>query len=447
MFRFRAALLKSPLQVTSGNTNRMVMTFPKINQAVKKKANSYTKGMPFKELVSGLKKGDLELMLGYSIQTDMMDLTNLLLRHVADFNPTSALVYAISKNNLPMSELFLRHGADPNASLGINKTILLQALKSNNDDIARLLISHGAVKATNRIHRSQQIVNAVNPLSRDYAEIVEAGVCHIDSFPVSEKYEILERAVRDGFRDEVRAVLQTGDIDPNDKRAQQALLLSVRQNQLPSTALLLKHGIDPNNNGITVNRTPLMTAIEADNTDMVHLLIEYGAIRSLIIRGKSGRYSALSRLHKKSTSKQMLLNQASSLYLGSNEKTVAALRSLTDEQKNDIAINACSFNCGDEVTALLQTGYDINSRLTYMRVTGSMLHIAVEREAYEVVKVLMERGVDPFILTSQGFAARRYAATREMQELLYDLTEKRHRYQCLQLQLWGRGNRPPPDGL
>ncbi|OON21775.1 ankyrin repeat protein [Opisthorchis viverrini] len=95
----------------------------------------------------------------------------------------------------------------------------------------------------------------------------------------TEERTTLIPACINGDAETVKSLLLSGEYNVNEvaPNGETALTRAVSANAIRIVELLLKHGADPNFTGKKVECTPLMEAASAGYTDIVRLLLEYGA--------------------------------------------------------------------------------------------------------------------------------------------------------------------------
>ncbi|KAF5401982.1 Ankyrin repeat domain-containing protein 17 [Paragonimus heterotremus] len=183
-----------------------------------------------------------------------------------------------------------------------------------------------------------------------------------------------------GDDEAVRSLLPTGDYDVNEIAAdgETALTCAVSANALRIVEMLLKHGADPNFRGKKVECTPLMEAASVGYTDIVRLLLEYGAA---VDQESSTRNTAL---HYAATAGHLdcvrLLLQYNAPMEVQNETGHTPLMEATSNGHIDVA------------RCLIEHGCDINTHSTEFK--ESALTLASYKGHAEMVRFLLEAGAD-----------------------------------------------------
>ncbi|KAA3681374.1 ankyrin repeat domain-containing protein 17 [Paragonimus westermani] len=183
-----------------------------------------------------------------------------------------------------------------------------------------------------------------------------------------------------GDDEAVRSLLPTGDYDVNEiaPDGETALTCAVSANALRIVEMLLKHGADPNFRGKKVECTPLMEAASVGYTDIVRLLLEYGAA---VDQESSTRNTAL---HYAATAGHLdcvrLLLQYNAPMEVQNETGHTPLMEATSNGHIDVA------------RCLIEHGCDINTHSTEFK--ESALTLASYKGHAEMVRFLLEAGAD-----------------------------------------------------
>ncbi|CAH8664748.1 unnamed protein product [Dicrocoelium dendriticum] len=183
-----------------------------------------------------------------------------------------------------------------------------------------------------------------------------------------------------GDDETVKALLPSGEYDVNEVApdGETALTCAVSANALRIVEMLLKHGADPNFRGKKVECTPLMDAASVGYTDIVRLLLEYGACVGL--KSNTGNTA----LHYAATAGHLecvcLLLQYNSPLEVQNETGHTPLMEATSNGHIDVA------------RCLIKNGADINTHSTEFK--ESALTLASYKGHAEMVRFLLEAGAD-----------------------------------------------------
>ncbi len=210
----------------------------------------FTSGAP----LSSLKAKELETLLWVSTRNGYQAIVQLLLREGVDVNATpdgghNALYTAISANQDAIAELFIEYGADVNIKGGEYGTALQMAVVQGNDLVARLLLDKGAdLNAQGGKHGTALIA------------AVAWGRVSI--------WELLLTAGAD--------VNQAADVLGLHNRLT-PLMMAIEKNDSDCVKRLLDAGADPNVQPSGVH-SPLALAAKRRNEDMVSSLLRKGGL-------------------------------------------------------------------------------------------------------------------------------------------------------------------------
>ncbi|CAL8100802.1 unnamed protein product [Calicophoron daubneyi] len=183
-----------------------------------------------------------------------------------------------------------------------------------------------------------------------------------------------------GDDEAVRALLPSGEYDVNEVApdGETALTCAVSANALRIVEMLLKHGADPNFRSKKVECTPLMEAASVGYTDIVRLLLQYGAcVGQKSTTGNTALHYAATAGHLECV---CLLLQYNSPMEVQNETGHTPLMEATSNGHIDVA------------RCLIKHGADINTHSTEFK--ESALTLASYKGHTEMVRFLLEAGAD-----------------------------------------------------
>jgi len=187
--------------------------------------------------------------------------------------------HAVFEKNLAAAKMLLRLGADPHQKDGSNRTPLHLAAWKGDLAMTRFLIEEVPAEQEVAAARQSQ-ANALFEAVFYGHEDVAGYLAALPEAPLNQPNSLGNYAINASIDRESAALLETllnHGAAPNvrDKNGATPLLTAARKNKVAATEALLLADADPNfGDGL---ETPLHAAIEADNTAIVRLLVEFGA--------------------------------------------------------------------------------------------------------------------------------------------------------------------------
>lgn len=295
---------------------------------------------------------------------------------------TSApLIEAVRGEDRAATRALLQQRVDVNARQGDGATALHWAAHRNQLDIASMLIESGAdVNAANDLGATPLWLAAINGTA-----------------PMAE-------------------LLLQADANPDSslKMGETAVMTAARSGSTETVALLIEHGADVNVAERERGQTALMWAVAQRHADVVRLLIDNGAnlhARSRIwyqLENTAGNTNPSGNFNMAHGGSTPLLFAARN---GDIETARVLLEAGANVQDSDASgasalVIATHSGHGPLATFLLQRGADPNAA----EAGYTALHAAVLRSQVELVAALLEHGADLNALVEHGTPGRRFSA-------------------------------------
>jgi len=302
----------------------------------------------------------------------------------------TALMFAAIKNRVEAARLLLSKGADVNVTAKDGNTALVLAVRDGHTGVAQMLLAKGAdVNTKDRTaHDSTPLHHAVINHHLAAARLLISKGADVNA-RASGGWPLIISAASKGTRELVELLLDKGaDANAQDESFT-ALSLATSWNNLPVVELLLTRGANPNAR-LLHGQTVLME--ENQKPEIAKLLIARGA--DVNATDEDGN---------------------TALIRGVNSQPVEYLQALLDAKANPNLTNK------EGETALLKlfTDYDGKPRA-------------------EVVRLLLARGADASIRSSDGFDALYWAIVQEetgIEEMIAARVDSRRRRESLNMAL------------
>ncbi len=343
-------------------------------------ALSYAQQAANKELVQYLRgcgaPGGSEEELLQAVAAGDMDKATALLDNglnVKDNVGFTAMEQAINAGQEEIARLLIERGVDIHSMNAAGKTLLHAAIEANNRPAAELLLRLGAQPT-----RKARVVNAT--VAAD-ALTAAAAAGHID---------MVQLLLNNGMK------VEHTPFTPNP-----ALTFAIRLGHTDIVNLLLEHGAPLNIRGESVrDDTPLCTAVQSGNSDMVRHLLARGAVADA---QRGAALTAAIRLRKPNVEIVRMLLAAG-----------AQAERVDNYNRNTLSEAAC-FNPPEVISMLINAGADVN------RISTDGLHCSTalinacrlqKQDPVEVVRLLLEAGAAPNVKDARGKTACDYAIER-----------------------------------
>jgi len=274
----------------------------------------------------------------------------------------SPLCCAITTNNLDLVKLLLDHGADINKNEEFEDEPLIHAIKRGNNDIIKYLIDHGATI-------DQDIDKSIyTPLyyaiQMENEEIVQYLIDHGAAFNSKKEAPSLPSLLTEAIRcqnDNIAKRLIDAGADITSDVGINSLLATINLGKKDLVKYMLEKGVDVNKK-TRGNKTSLMVAIDKGDEEIVKELVEHGA--DVNLPGKS-----VEKFDSEHVSLMSLLSPS------------------PPKKPLTFAIEK-----GNEkiITTLIEHGADINVK----NGGHSTLMLSIVNNKESVLKCLLEHGVD-----------------------------------------------------
>ncbi|TMW68702.1 hypothetical protein Poli38472_006170 [Pythium oligandrum] len=302
------------------------------------------------------------------------------------------------------------------------RTPLLLACANRHFQVARTLLAHDAVVdtldrrgASALFHACgdgpidlvrELIVRGADPfqINREYRQTLLHKACRHANVPVVEL--LLHYGVDTAAVDDFQRTALGGSVDPLANR-------SVQVDQA-----LLQFGVNPRNSGRT-HKTPLVTAAEAGDVDMVALFLRYEPFREEDQEYFGEALDTACTYNHVEVVQNLLGHGARATYMtlcaasrgGDNENVQKLLRLVDTTQRHRSRATALdlatTFGQTSAIKLLLANGEDVNAQ-SWNGSTG--LQSAARSGHAESVEVLLEHGADPNLTDEKGMSALMHAA-------------------------------------
>ena len=355
---------------------------PRLVEAARSQDQKSVRAFVTQKTDVNVRSSDGSTALLWSAHWNDVEIADLLLGAGADANAANdfrmtPLSEACTNGNAGLVRLLLKSGANPNSAIATGETPLMTCAKSGAADAVRMLVEYGAT------------VNAKEP---------------------SENQTALMWAAAERHPDVMRALIEAhADLQANTKQGFTALHFAARVGDLESVKLLLAAGVDvnllthtagganrvTNQLGIaktvgTIGYTPLLVAVVRGQVDLALYLMDHGADPNILAAGYTP-------LHWASSNWESFT--ANPVY-GFED----AMSGIPDRQAKLRLVRA-----------LLAHGDNVNARMTkpqptfaggYLDAVGATpFLLAASANDLEMMRILIEAGADPKILTATNASA------------------------------------------
>lgn len=273
-------------------------------------------------------------------------------------NDKTALMHAITGHSpIATVKKILEHGCEINKMNNNEETALMIAVKENNAEIIKILVDSGAnINLCGRYGYTPLILSASMGKYRAMSALIDAGA-DVNVFSRFEK----------------SALSYLSELDGND-----------------CFELLLKSGADPNKRTPGFNVTPLMQAVERNDSYKIKTLVKYGAdISAVSAKDNNGEPVLFKTLKKVDLNCLKLLTK---LGFNINDK---------DNDGNTLLMKSLIKNA--DSGKILKFFKANNGNLTVTNRYGeTALFLAVEHGHFDLVDELINSGVDLNVKNKKG---------------------------------------------
>lgn len=185
-------------------------------------------------------------ILGLAIESGNNELILRLVQREANINDEDTYIYLsnfIKSGNKDLLEVFFKYGSDINVKVNDNNTLLMEALKYSQEEVAELLI----VKDSSNI----------NDKNKNGDTALMFAVSNKNLTPI-----IINKLIQKG-----------SNINSENNQSETALILALKNEQYEIARLLISNGADINVSDID-NNTPLILAVKNRDISSIKLMIE-----------------------------------------------------------------------------------------------------------------------------------------------------------------------------
>lgn len=325
----------------------------------------------------------------------------------------SLLFHACQVDNLEAVENFLKQNADPNTKNFFNETPLLIACQKKNVKMILLLIRFGADPTIGG-------PNNITPLS------YMCGTHMKDN----EGNMILHWACEESQKEIVSLLLKSGADIGAKSNGLTPLIRACILGHKEIVSLLIEYGADKEAKDNSQDMTPLHWACSSAFKEIISLLIEKGADKEAKdMRGMTPLHwiyinkKPNSQKDKKELASLLIENGADFLVTDKNHKIAfdydyeVAKSWIENLQVSKESVHSSLMK--SEKTRKIDKR--VQNRLILMRKDAdgrTLLHWAAGRGKIEIVKLLLEKGVDRFVEDNYGKIPEDYASDSEVKEIL-----------------------------
>jgi ankyrin repeat protein len=315
-----------------------------------------------------------------------------------DTSPKVCVVIATRNEDMDMLKLLLEFGADPDGKQSDGATALGTACWGNgNEPFVKILLNYGAdvnlpgahnippIQAAFRLNRPD-IVTLLLAAGRDPNEKLTSNHTPLEWVCENIMVELAKLLVAygadvnlKGFRaplyaavrskDCVEFLLSNGvDLAKNPEFLEEA----VRGDHMETVKFLLSKGADINHHGFDRNRTPLGSACQRDNPEMVTLLLSYEANPN--VRGLDGSYPI-----------SFAKNSPKAL------RALLAAKNIDIQLQDGLISSYMAWSSPQDLELIIQHGADVNK---WEPSFAYPIHTAVRLVKWDMFQVLLRHDVD-----------------------------------------------------
>ena len=317
---------------------------------------------------------------------------------------STALLWSAHWNDLDTAGLLVGAGADANAANDFRMTPVSEACTNGNAALVRLLLKSGANPNTAIATGETPLMTCAKTGSADAVRMLLEYGAAVDAKEPTENQTALMWAAAEHHPDAVRALIEAhADLKAHSKQGFTALHFAARVGDLESVQSLLAAGMDVNlptqtesgKNRVTnqlgiaktvgmIGYTPLLVAVVRGQVELALFLLDHGADPNILAAGYTP------------------LHWASSKWESFTANPVYGF----DDPMAGVPDRQAKLHL---VKALLAHGANVNARMTqpqptfaggYLDAVGATpFLLAASANDLEMMRILLEAGADPKILT------------------------------------------------
>jgi ankyrin repeat protein len=340
--------------------------------------------------------------------------------------PDDGLNYAAKNGKLEIVKLLLESNRDPNYKDRDGDTSLTLAAEHGHTAVVELILEHGADKNSKNGDGDSALILAVQ---KGYPPVVSsllANGADIEAKDKKGKTALIWAVSNNDIGITTQLLEKKPKIDSKDNDGWPALHIAAKKGFNEITNLLCKHGSDINSKITQAGKSPLMLSSEFGHTETAKTLIENGASvnaqdnegsGALFLAAEGGHLDTVNLLLDngadfKAESKEGVTALMVAAYQG--HKPVLELLiergSPVDARSKKIGISALWAAAWQGKTKIIdylwQQGADVNVK---SKKGESPLIIAVENNQFDSVRMLLDKGVDQDIETTNRLTASELA--------------------------------------
>ena len=340
--------------------------------------------------------------------------------------PDDCLNYAAKNGKLEIAKLLLENNRDPNYKDSGGDTALTLAAENGNKDVVELLLENGADKNSKNGDGDSTLILAVQNGYPAVVSILLSNGADIEAKDKKGKTAMIWAVANNDIGITTQILEKKPKVDAKNNDGWPALHIAAKNGFNEITSLLCKNGSDVNAKITQANKSPLMLASEFGHTETAKTLIEKGASVNaqdnegsgpLFLAAEGGHLDTVNLLIDnnadfKAESREGVTPLMAAAYQG--HKPVVELLiergSPVDARSKKVGISALWAAAWkgktDVVEYLWQQGADVNVK---SKKGESPLIIAVDNNQFDSVRMLLDKGVDQDIETTNKVTATELA--------------------------------------